>query len=129
MRFHAHHHHQALFLIHRFFSVSLVLFFFLWHFSSSASAEFSLFKSKVFFIFIFNYQQFFCLNFWVNCLFFLMIRVLLLYQLNWKRVWRLMLTEPVVHILEVGMIMDGFIFLSELDCFSGYDEFESFYWF
>jgi hypothetical protein len=40
-----------------------------------------------------------------------------------------MLTEPVVHILEVGMIMDGFIFLSELDCFSGYDEFESFYWF
>ncbi|XP_052305344.1 uncharacterized protein LOC7469841 isoform X4 [Populus trichocarpa] len=37
---------KALFLIHRFFSVSLVLFFFLWHFSSSASAEFSLFKSK-----------------------------------------------------------------------------------
>lgn len=30
-----------------------------------------------------------------------------------------MLTEPAVHILEVGMIMDGFIFLSELDCFSG----------
>ncbi|KAJ6858596.1 hypothetical protein NC652_041017 [Populus alba x Populus x berolinensis] len=37
---------KALFLIHRFFSVSLVLFFFLWHFSSSAFAEFSLFKSK-----------------------------------------------------------------------------------
>ncbi|KAL9382153.1 hypothetical protein Peur_025188 [Populus x canadensis] len=37
---------KALFLIHRFFSVSLVLLFFPWHFSSSASAEFSLFKSK-----------------------------------------------------------------------------------
>jgi len=85
-------------------------------------------SQRYFFIIIFNYQQLFFLNFWVNCLFFLMIRVLLLYQLNWKTVWRLMLTEPVVHILEVGMIMDGFIFLSELDCFSGYDEFESFYW-
>ncbi|KAJ6297007.1 hypothetical protein OIU78_022685 [Salix suchowensis] len=37
---------KALLLIHRFFSVSLVLFFILWHFSSSSSAEFSLSKSK-----------------------------------------------------------------------------------